>query len=142
MPKKKRVVSLKELRERQQKSSELPDNTVFWTTIAVVVIFIIVLSAVLITRYAVTGRIVQYWEDTSRPFANDPVACRNVPPCGAGQSFMCCSRTPVPGWGNKKCTAPVYHYASEAPKCPDAMPYACGCPEKFQYRQSRPIPFS
>lgn len=141
MPRKKRVVTFQQFKNRQQANADVPDNTVFWTTVTVVAIFVIVLSTVLITRFAVTGRIVQYWEDPGRPFSEDPVACRNVPPCGAEQSFMCCAREPVPGWGDKKCTAPLKKYASEAPRCPDAMPFACGCPEKYQYRQSRPIPF-
>ena len=125
-----------------ERGRELPNNTVFWTTIAVVGIFIIVLSVVLITRYTVTGRIVQYWDEPTRPFASDPRACRNVPACGGTQSYMCCALGYVPGFGDQRCTAPLYKYKSESPRCPEQMPFACPCPEKYQYRQSWPIPFS
>ena len=127
---------------RNTHGKELPDNTVFWTTVAVIGIFIVILSVVLITRYSLTGKVIQRWVDPTIPFSKDPLACRNVPACGGEQSYMCCARGYVPGFGNQRCTAPLYMLKSEAPRCPEQMPYACSCPEKYQYRQSWPIPFS
>lgn len=140
MPKKKRGVrALRKMQEAREK--DVPDNTVFWTTVAVIGIFIVVLSVVLLARHQVTGKIMYQWTNPEKPYLADPIACRNVPMCGAEQSFMCCAKDPVPGFGDQRCTAPIYKLKSEAPICPGQMPYACPCPEKFQYRQSRPIPF-
>ncbi len=118
---------------------EVPDNTVFWSIVGVISVFVVVLAAVMIVRTGVTGKIVLQWPEPSRPFSVNPLACTDVQPCGSDVSFVCCAEQPLPGTG-RKCTAPVRGYISEAPMCPDAMPYRCTCPEKHQYRQSWPIP--
>lgn len=127
---------------QQQKEVPLqdaPGNTVFWSIVAVISIFVVVLAAVMIVRTGTTGRIVYIWESPTRPAEWNPMACLDMPPCGSDQSFLCCAENPLPGIGIK-CMAPVYGYTSEPPQCPAHTPYACSCPEKFQYRQTWPVP--
>lgn len=118
---------------------EVPDNTVFWSTVGVVIVFVVVLAAVMIARSGSTGQVIWAYQEPSKPFKINPLACLDVPPCGSETSFMCCAFEPVPGLGIK-CTAPIQSYLAAKPECPQEMPYACGCPEKYQYRQSRPVP--
>ncbi len=131
---------------------EVPDNTVFWSTVAVVSLFVVVLATVMTVRYGITGQIVLQWNQPTRPFEADPYACLDVPQCGSEISFMCCAEQPL--WNGMKCTAPLYAKGVKDPElgspydsysagnmiCPSHMPYRCGCPEKFQYRQSWPVP--
>jgi hypothetical protein len=126
--------------QKEAVSKEMPDNTVFWSVVGVACIFVVVLATAMIVRSDITGKIVQQWFEPSRPFESNPYACLDVPMCGGSQSFMCCAAEPLPN--GMKCTQALLGYASEAPMCPDAMPYKCPCPEKYPYRQSWPIPFS
>ncbi len=131
---------------------EVPDSTVFWSIVGVVTIFVVVLAAVLLVRGGTTGQIVHVWENSVRPAERNPYACMDMPRCGSDTSFLCCAENPLPGTGIKCITplraygeigAPNYgydHYGSGNPMCPEHMPFACSCPEKFQYRQTWPVP--
>jgi len=137
----------------QDEQNEVPDNTVFWATVGIISVFVIVIATVMIVRYGATGQVVLQYPQPSRPFEANPYACLDVPPCGSEVSFMCCAEERLPG-SSMKCTAPLDGYAGGtqgypqaygAPGahnliCPDHMPYRCTCPEKFQYRQSWPVP--
>jgi len=126
--------------QKKEVATEVPDNTVFWSVVGIVCIFIVVLAAVMLVKNSITGQIVTRWEDPTTPFSIDPYACLDVPPCKADQSYMCCAEFPLPGTG-QKCTQPFYgRFTSEGPRCPEAMPNRCTCPEKFQYRQTWPVP--
>jgi hypothetical protein len=130
---------------------EVPDNTVFWSTIAIVTVFVVVLATVMVVRSGTTGNIVLQYTTPTRPFAANPYACLDVPACGSEISFMCCAEQPMAGT-NRKCTAPLQSWGQELqrssydnggagnPVCPSHMPNRCPCPEKFQYRQSWPVP--
>jgi hypothetical protein len=126
--------------QKMVQEKEVPDNSVFWSIVGVVSVFVVVLAAIVVVRSDATGGIVMQWLNPSRPYAENPYACLDVPMCGGSQSYMCCAETPLPN--GMKCTQPMLGYASEAPMCPDSMPYKCPCPEKYPYRQSRPVPFS
>jgi hypothetical protein len=127
--------------QKMVQEKEVPDNTVFWSIVGVVSVFVVVLAAIVVVRSDMTGNIVMQWFQPSRPFAENPYACLDVPMCGGSQSYMCCAENPLPTTG-MKCTAPIYGYGSEAPMCPDTMPYKCPCVEKYPYKQSWPVPFS
>lgn len=140
------------MRVVEKEENEVPDNTVFWSLVGIISVFVVVLATVMIMRNGVTGQIVLQYNQPSRPFEADPFACLDVPPCGSDNSFMCCAATPLPGT-DQKCIAPLRGFGRESqpnygydnygagnPFCPREMPYRCGCPEKFQYRQSWPVP--
>ncbi len=131
---------------------EVPDNTVFWSVVGIVSVFVIVLAAVMVVRTGTTGEIVQQWP-ASKVFAVNPYACLDVPACG-DSGFMCCAETVLPG-SSIKCVPPMFGYDATGKigyksaynsvgygnkVCPKEMPYRCGCPEKFQYKLSYPIP--
>lgn len=131
---------------------DVPDNTVFWSIVGVISVFVVVLAAVMIVRSGATGRIVLQWSQPEAPFEANPYACLDVPPCGSEVSFLCCAEQPLPGTGIK-CVAPlagslgttVYGSPYERPgtsyaRCPPELPNRCTCPEKYQYRQSWPVP--
>ncbi len=126
--------------KKEAVNSEVPDNSVFWSIVGVVSVFVVVLAAIVVVRSDFTGQIVQQWASPSRPFELNPFACLDVPMCGGSQSYMCCAEYSLPN--GMKCTQPILGYASEAPRCPEMMPYKCPCPEKYPYRQSYPIPFN
>jgi hypothetical protein len=123
-----------------QAEKEAPDNSVFWSIVGVASVFVVVLAAIVIVRSDTTGAIILQWAQPSRPFQSNPYACLEVPMCGGDNSYMCCAEATLAN--GMKCTAPIRGYGSEAPMCPDMMPYKCPCPEKYPYRQSWPIPFS
>lgn len=144
----------KKAQAKKEVPGEVPDNTVFWAIVGIITVFILVLAVVVFVRSSAAGGIVYQWGPTVRPFSINPYACLDVPPCGDGISWMCCAEQPLPG-SNRKCTAPLKSYAvtptmgypdayanygAGQPICPSAMPYRCTCPEKYQYRQSWPVP--
>ncbi len=124
--------------QKKEVTEEAPDNAVFWSIVGVASVFVVVLAAIVVVRSDFTGRIVQQWVQPSRPFEANPYACLDVPMCGGKESYMCCAEQPLPN--GMKCMQPILGYASEAPMCPESMPYRCSCPEKYPYRQSFPIP--
>lgn len=146
---------MRRITQPKEVAEEVPDNTVFWATVGTISVFVLVLAVVMIVREGSTGQIVIQWEQPSRPFDANPYACLDVPPCGDGISFQCCANEPLPGTG-QKCTAPLAgygemvmgygyqtaydNYGAGNPVCPKAMRNRCPCPEKFQYRQSWPVP--
>ncbi len=121
-----------------QAEKEVPDNSVFWATVGIVSVFVVVLAAIVIVKSGFTANIVLQWSNPTRPFEVNPYACMDVPMCGGSNSYMCCAEKALPN--GLKCTQPLLGYASEAPMCPGAMPYKCPCPEKYPYRQSWPVP--
>ena len=76
---------------------EVPDNTVFWSLVGIISVFVVVLAVVLFMRTSMTGAIVQQWPDPYKPYAADPYACLDVPPCQSDTSFMCCAGGDAPG---------------------------------------------
>ncbi len=126
------------LLQKKEVAEDAPDNTVFWSIVGVASVFVIVLAAMVVVRSDFTGKIIQQWNQPTRPFEANPYACLGVPMCGGSQSYMCCAEKPLPS--GIKCTQPIRGYASEMPMCPESMPYKCPCPEKYPYRQSYPIP--
>jgi hypothetical protein len=142
------------MRQLAQQDKEVPDNTVFWSIVGIISVFVVVLATVMLVRNDTTGNIVLQWEAPSRSFEVNPYACLDVPPCGSETSFMCCAESPLPGT-SQKCMAPMMgraapvtinyrqayaNYGANTPVCPLEMPYRCTCPEKYQYRQSWPVP--
>jgi len=130
-----------------------PDNTVFWSIVGIVSVFVVVLAAVMIVRTGPSGQIVSQWPAESKTFSVNPYACLDVPACG-GASFMCCAEQPLPR-SSIKCVPPMFGFDGTGrigyksaydsvgygnKVCPPEMPNRCGCPEKFQYKQSYPVP--
>jgi hypothetical protein len=117
---------------------EVPDNTVFWSIVGIVSVFVVVLAVVTFVKSDITGNIVLQWYNPSLPYLRNPMACLDVPMCGSSNSYMCCAEETLPS--GMKCTAPLYTYVSQNSQCPASMPNMCPCPEKYPYRQSWPVP--
>ena len=47
---------------------EVPDNTVFWSIVGIVSVFVVVLAAVTFVKSGLTGNIVLQWFDPSVPY--------------------------------------------------------------------------
>jgi hypothetical protein len=135
-----------------KEDKEVPDNAVFWSIVGIISVFVVVLATVMVLKSGMSGQIVLQYNEPSRPFSAQPLACLDVPACGSDISFMCCAESPLPGT-DRKCAAPLYGYGRESRQnygydnygagnavCPEQMPYRCGCPEKFQYRQTWAVP--
>lgn len=117
---------------------EVPDNTVFWSIVGIVSVFVVVLAVVLFMRTSMTGAIVQQWPEPYKPYQANPFACLDVPPCQSDTSFLCCSGADSDN--GQYCIAPIGGALSVKPNCPPAMPYMCTCVEKYPYRQTWPVP--
>jgi hypothetical protein len=136
-----------------ENQAEAPDNTVFWSIVGVISVFIVVLASVMVLRSGATGQIVFQFPNPTVPYEPDVYACLGMPPCSSDTSYLCCAPETLPG-SNLKCVPPLtqslptLNYGSPGyggtgrsmPGCPALLPYACACPEKFQSRQSWPIP--
>lgn len=126
---------------RKHIDTEAGDNVVFWSVVSVVAIFVVALAIVITIRSGMTGQIVLGWYEPSAPYARNPYACLDVPPCRGDNSFMCCAEQPLSN--GRKCTAPLKAGAGSGygtAFCPSEMPNMCTCPEKYPYRQTWPVP--
>jgi hypothetical protein len=126
------------MRRTAFEEKEVPDNSVFWSVVGIVSVFVVVLAAVILVRSGATGGIVYQWQDPYKPYQSNPLACLDVPPCQSDTSFLCCSETD--DQFGRKCIAPIGGTLSVKPQCPDYKPYMCTCVEKYPYRQTWPVP--
>lgn len=124
--------------QKMVKAEDVPDSSVFWATVGIVSVFIVVLAAVTLVKSDFTGNIVLQWFNPTTAYSRDPMACLDVPMCGSSNSYMCCAVEPLAN--GLKCTAPLYLYVSQNAQCPASMPNMCPCPEKYPYRQTWPVP--